>query len=179
MTEKSAQTKAYLNWLAQNGLLMNKLEMPVNFDGTNGVRAKTDIQPNEAFLFVPNKLLITVESARQSEIAEVFKNHEQLFFTNLERDSLTVIVYLMHERLKGPESFWYPYFDALDMGKPAYLWPPEAIEMCDDPELRLQLRYDNQRATHLWEQIQKLIPVYPHYFSDFTRPLFEWAHQLF
>ena len=143
MTEKSAQTKAYQQWLTQNGVLMNKVELPVLQGGVHGVRAKTDIKPNEAFLFVPNKLLITVESARQSEIAEVFSNHEQLFFTNVERDSLTMIVYLMFERLKGPASFWHPYFDALEMGKPAYLWPPEAIEMCDDPELRLQLRYDN------------------------------------
>jgi hypothetical protein len=54
-------------------------------EGLRGVAAKEKIGPNEAFISVPNKLLISAELARASEIAHVFKNHESLFMTHVER----------------------------------------------------------------------------------------------
>ena len=43
---------------------------------------KDAIKPNEVFLYVPNSLLITVESAKASEIGKVFKNHDYIFKAN-------------------------------------------------------------------------------------------------
>jgi hypothetical protein len=54
---------------------MPKLEYPAFFDGgLVGVRAKGTIQHREAFLFVPQKIIITVEKCLQTEaLKEVYK----------------------------------------------------------------------------------------------------------
>lgn len=56
-SEKAAQDpkmKAYVEWSKKNGAIFDKVEFPAVFDGVMGARAKEDILPNEAYLFVPN-----------------------------------------------------------------------------------------------------------------------------
>jgi hypothetical protein len=62
-----------LDWVVKEGVIFDKLEYPVYFNGVCGVRIKRDIAPNEAFLFVPNHLLITVKTAMQSELKDFFE----------------------------------------------------------------------------------------------------------
>ena len=51
-------------WCAENGVLKPKLEYPAYFEGgLVGMRAKQPIEHREAFISVPYKMLITVESA--------------------------------------------------------------------------------------------------------------------
>ena len=107
--------KAYLDWLRENGALWPKVEFPAIFDGVGGAKAKEAIKPNEAFFFVPNAMVISVESARHSEIAEVFENHENLFCASVDRDSNTLVTFIIYERLKGHHSFWHPYFEATEV----------------------------------------------------------------
>ena len=89
-----------------------------NKDGTTtvgGIKVLEDIAPNEAFLHVPNKCIISVEHAYNSEIGEIFKNpnHESLFVTNMYRESLILTMFVLYEMLKAEESFWCPYFEYL------------------------------------------------------------------
>jgi hypothetical protein len=55
---------AYLDWLRNNGAIFDKLKYPVYENGVKGAAAADDIKPKEAFLFIPHRLLITVEGAR-------------------------------------------------------------------------------------------------------------------
>ena len=97
----NAKTKAYLAWCKTEGVIADKVEFPAVYGGVWGSRATQDIEPNEAFLSVPNKMMITVEGAKNSDIGEIFKNHESIFIKNIDRDYLILITFLVYERLKG------------------------------------------------------------------------------
>jgi hypothetical protein len=81
---------------------MDKVIYPAAF-GTNdmnalrGVAVKEDIKHNEAIIFVPNKLLISVERAESSEIGFVFRNHDNVFKGNADKDFLILSVFIMFE----------------------------------------------------------------------------------
>ena len=103
-----------LSWLKENGCINDKIQWPAVFgEGLVGSRAIDDIQPLEAFLYVPTKLQMSVEHARASEIGEIFKNHDTLFVSSAYRDNLIVTVFLIYEKLKGDASFWEPYISYL------------------------------------------------------------------
>jgi hypothetical protein len=76
------------------------VEFPAVFNGICGAKASQDIQPNEAFIFIPNQLLISVETARKSEISEIFKSHDDFFVSNVDRDYLILVVFVIFERQK-------------------------------------------------------------------------------
>jgi hypothetical protein len=46
-------------------------------------------------------MMITVEGAKNSDIGEIFKNHESIFIKNIDRDYLILITFLVYERVKG------------------------------------------------------------------------------
>ena len=71
----------FMSWCAENGVKMPKLEYPAVFEqGLLGVRAKESIEHREAFLFVPFKMLITLELAQEHPIiGHVYKENPQLF----------------------------------------------------------------------------------------------------
>ena len=78
----------------------SKLEYPATFDhGLIGVRAKKDIEHREAFLFVPFKLLITMELAHNHPIiGHVYKENPQLFTKEHEDyEQMTLAVFMMYE----------------------------------------------------------------------------------
>ena len=77
----------------------------------HGVLASEDINPREVFCYIPNKILISTESCRNSEIAEIYRNNEELFISHSERDYYIILVFLMYERAKGSRSFWHHYFE--------------------------------------------------------------------
>lgn len=85
----------------------------------------------EPLVYIPNKCLITVKHAYESPIGHVFELHDNLFFTNNERDSFILLVYLIYERLKGEESFYYPYLEMLDSTLHATYWPDDVIAKSD------------------------------------------------
>lgn len=72
-------------------------------------------------------MLISVETARNSEIGEVFKSHETLFVTNIDRDYFTLVVFVLYEKCKGEQSFWFPYFEGVNPGVYACLWSEDVI----------------------------------------------------
>ena len=91
------------------------------------MRLKEDLEPREAFLYVPNKCIVSTEHARRSPIGELFPEHPNLFVTNSDRDTTTLIVYLIYERLKGEESFYAPYFNMVDSPLPTCYWSPDVL----------------------------------------------------
>ena len=94
-----AKQQAYVEWARANGVIMDKIEFPVVFwEGLVGSRAKEDIGDNEAFVYIPNKVLLTVERARShSEIGHIFNNHDSIFKANEDRDFLTLLLLVMYE----------------------------------------------------------------------------------
>ena len=84
--------------------------------------AKEDIQPMEAFLYVPQKCWISLEHAKTSEIGVIFRSHDSLFVGNYCGYQLIICTFLMYEKNKGENSFWHPYIDYLESGVPTCYW---------------------------------------------------------
>jgi hypothetical protein len=68
-----------------------------NDDYIVGMSVKEDINYNETILYVPNKLLITVERALSSEIGFIFKNHDNIFKVNEDHEYLILILFILYE----------------------------------------------------------------------------------
>lgn len=95
----------FQEWLQANGAMMSKVQCPAVFkiggaqptsqsgpdpdepspletaevQGVRGLLSTQEIKPREVICAVPNKLIISAATARNSELAEVFRNHEELF----------------------------------------------------------------------------------------------------
>ena len=92
-----------MSWCAENGVKMPKLEYPAVFEqGLLGVRAKEPIEHREAFLFVPFKMLITLELAQEHPIiGHVYKENPQLFTKDHDYyEQLTLAVFMIYEYQK-------------------------------------------------------------------------------
>ena len=114
---RDSKYSAFTTWLTQGGAVFPKVQYPAVFGSgpneLNGCTSNSDIDPKEVICAIPNKLLISTETARQSELGEVFRQNPDVFIENTDRDYLTLIFFLMYERSKGSESKWHPYFEAV------------------------------------------------------------------
>lgn len=137
-----------------------------------GSAVKSDIKHNEAIIFIPNKLLLTVERAKSSEIGHIFNNHDALFKANADRDFLILLVYMVYENQKGAESFWYPYFNAIDPVDITCYWGDQYLEALDDLELKENLISYKNDMDEDWDMILKIFKIYDDHF-DLAKCTFE------
>ena len=121
----------------------------------------------EVICAIPNNLIITADTALNSEIAEVLKNHEEVFVHQSYRDETILRLYLMHERNKGPESFWHEWFEIAQLIDLPYTWPDEQIDKLADIELQHRIRFDKEAMQKEWAQLKRIISLYePRFFSE-------------
>lgn len=115
---------------------MPKLEYPAYFEnGLVGVKCKEDIQHREAFLFVPNKMLFSVEKVSEHEIlGPIVEAHPDLFDIDEEDDanSMVLTLGLIYEITLGKKSYWYPYLRMMPDVAFTSSWRQDEIEMCQD-----------------------------------------------
>jgi hypothetical protein len=72
--------------------------------------AKRDIGPEEAYLYIPNKLMIHDERILKSEFGKIITTHKDVFYEHNDGEYLRLIFFVTCELAKGDKSFWYPYF---------------------------------------------------------------------
>ena len=93
---------AYVTWLKENNCIFPRMEYPVEFDeGLTGARAKYDIPPSKAFLFVSNKVIITAQKAKNSEIGFILNSEKHMFLSSEKAGHNTLDLFIMYEKLKG------------------------------------------------------------------------------
>ena len=67
--EYGTDESRFLEWCTQEGVIMPKLEYPAQFEnGLIGVRCKETIFNSEAFLFIPESIMFTVNKIRDHAI---------------------------------------------------------------------------------------------------------------
>ena len=92
---------------------MPKLEYPVYFEnGLKGMRCKEDIEHREVFLFVPYRMMFTIEATQNIEaLKPIIEAHPKAF--KKEENELwahtTLTLNLMYQISLGKQSYWYPY----------------------------------------------------------------------
>ena len=145
----------FCQWLKDNGSIFDKVEYPAVFgQGLVGARLLEDLGRNEAFIFVPNRCIMSTEHARKTPLGALFEldEHKNLFVTNTDRDTVILIGYLIYERLKGSESFYQPYLDMVDCPWPTCYWDPELLdEHSDLVEMKANLLDAKKRCDEEWD----------------------------
>uniref|UniRef100_A0A3B3CJE1 protein-histidine N-methyltransferase n=1 Tax=Oryzias melastigma TaxID=30732 RepID=A0A3B3CJE1_ORYME len=97
-----------MSWAQENGASCDGFTV-TNF-GTEGygLRATRDIKAEELFLWVPRKMLMTVESAQNSILGPIYSQDRILQAMG----NVTLALHLLCERA-DPASFWLPYIRSL------------------------------------------------------------------
>jgi hypothetical protein len=113
--EMQAQPKfvEFHKWLKSHGVKYDSIEYPVCF-GKNGdlvgIAARRPIGPEEAYLFVPNTIIINDEKIMASEIAFIINRHKDVFDEHADAEYLRLMFFITYELTKEEKSMWYPYF---------------------------------------------------------------------
>lgn len=112
--EKEPKYMAFNKWCDDNGIKHDSVRYPVAFGKEGhliGLAATRRIGFNEAYLYVPNHVIISEEQFRRhKEIGHILDKHPEVFRERQLSEHHVLIFFVMHEMSKGEESFWYPYF---------------------------------------------------------------------
>lgn len=150
-----------------------------------GTVAAAHIPPHKAFVFVPNKLVISSLGVRRSEISHVFAGCRQLFEEHEEAETLELVVFVMYEQSKGmarsevgERSLWKEYFDVLPKADLIAYWSEEELAELQDAELANEARNYRKCIEAEWLEVQKLLEKYPDIFprEKVTKELFTFAY---
>ena len=135
---------AFNQWAKENGVIAPSVRYPVAFGEAGqliGCAAKRPVGFNEAFVYVPMRLVICESKILQTEVGPILKQYPELFTegdggrTNGEH--LTIMLFLLHEMSKGEASFWYPYFQISESPDQLSEWPEDILDELQDPILKL------------------------------------------
>lgn len=158
----------FMEWCFKNGVKIPKLEYPAMFEhGLVGVRAKEEIEHREAFLYVPFKLLITMEVAHKHPVVgHVFRENKELFSKEHDDyEQLTLAVFMLYEYQKGYESFWFPYLNLLPDVEFFCNWSLQDLAVIDDPELASETKSYKRDVELEWREVELVLLQYPQHFS--------------
>ena len=67
---------------------------------------------------------------------------------------------MIFEHQKGDQSFWYPYFDAIDPGTMTCFWPEHILKELDDSDLIEELKEYKVKVEEDWGVVNKLLKIY-------------------
>lgn len=129
----NAEYDEYVAWLKANGATFDAILWPHETPNTGrGAVLTRSIKAGESFLSVPSQLIINgPRCCSDPDIGPLLSTH-QLF---LDSEELTLAMYVAFEKLKGRNSFWFPYISTLpkDTGSLGRTWTPEELaELQDD-----------------------------------------------
>ena len=104
-------------WCKEEGVIMPKLQYPAYFEGNLlGVRCTEEIKHREAYMFVPYKMVISLNKIMQHPVvSKIIQENPECFnkdeFYDYQHMILTLFIF--HEITLGRWSYWYPYLRLL------------------------------------------------------------------
>uniref|UniRef100_A0A673UI73 protein-histidine N-methyltransferase n=1 Tax=Suricata suricatta TaxID=37032 RepID=A0A673UI73_SURSU len=147
-----------MKWASENGASVEGFEM-VNFKEEGfGLRATRDIKAEELFLWVPRKLLMTVESAKNSVLGPLYSQDRILQAMG----NITLAFHLLCERA-DPNSFWQPYIQTLpsEYDTPLYFEEDEVRDLQSTQAIHdVFSQYKNTARQYAY--FYKVIQTHPH-----------------
>lgn len=169
----------FMRWLKENGAKFPKIVWPARttVQGVRGTVAIDDIESGEVMLEIPLKLMICPQNCRASKrIGHVFA--ETSLFQYGEVGSDLISVFLMHEKILGVESFWYPYIKMLPDPATICKWSDAQLkELQDDSLVRTARTKRNRSRLRYLRLFNRLRNRFPEDFPEdtYTEDLFRWA----
>ena len=129
--EKEEKYVLFNKWAKENGIISDAVRYPVAF-GENGelvgMAAARDIGVNEAYLYVPQKVIICESTFKKSEIGHLLEKHKDFF----DDEHKIIMFFVMHEMSKGEDSFWYPTFLTSEKPDLPIFWTDEELAELQD-----------------------------------------------
>ena len=137
---QESKYEIFNKWCYDNGVRIPKLEYPAIFEGgLLGARASADIQHREAFLFIPMRMLLSLDFIyRHKVLGPIVKENPKMFDNRAHEDweQLTLTLAMMYEYQLGKDSFWFPYLNLLPDDIEFFCnWPHEDLIATDDEYL--------------------------------------------
>ena len=180
--KNESRFRRYQSWLLDNGCLFPSLGYPVAFwkEGVVGVLAKQDIPPNKAFVFIPYNITINLNTD-SDVLNQIYEENEYFFSVHSESSSHRMYLILMYERMKGTESFWFPYFEVIGETETILDWTEEEKTQLQDPFIVYESNLWTQRYQKKFSQISEILSEYPYIFPPLRdlKELFTWALRVF
>ncbi|GBG32761.1 Histone-lysine N-methyltransferase setd3 [Hondaea fermentalgiana] len=166
---------AFLQWLRENGAMIDKLEWPsrATTSGVRGTVALQDIESGEPMLEIPQKMIIYPAVCLACEALQPVYHARWRFFQS--DDDLIIAVFLMHERLQGKDSFWFPYLEVLPTPGGIGEWSHEEQLELQDRDLVAEARRRPGALKRLYSQVQEAIELSGLYPAQYSFELFKWA----
>ena len=99
--------------LKEHKVRYDSIEYPVAFGKSGdllGIAAKRPIGPEEAYLYIPNDIIINDDKIFNSEVAHIIRRHADVFEEHADSEYLRLIFFVLYELSKKEKSMWYPYF---------------------------------------------------------------------
>ena len=110
--QTEAKYVAFNQWAKENGVISSAVRYPVAFGESGqliGCAAKRPIGFNEAFLYVPMRLVICESKILQSELGPIIKKHPDVFTAGgrSNGEHLTLMFFILHEMIQMfPQNDW-------------------------------------------------------------------------
>lgn len=160
-------------WLKEHGVVYDSIEYPVAF-GKNGdllgIAAKRPIGPEEAYLYIPNHIIINDDKIYASDIAFIIERHHDVFDEHADSEYLRLIFFMLFELTKKERSMWYPYFQiAQESDLPAF-WTTEELSFLEDELLKAEIIEYKEEYEAEYQCLYEIASMYPEYFDmkEFT-----------
>ena len=170
----------FLDWFLENGGKMTGVQWPAYFgkNDLRGIIATRDLKPYESLIYAPNKFLITSKLAQDHEIiGPIIKEYPVLFEEHDDFEFYIQIIFLMYERIKGKDSFWYPYFELQPIVDTPVEWGPEDLDFIEDPSLIKEIEDCKTTIAHDFLKFARIIKEHQDIFVSSTFNDFLWAYQ--
>ena len=179
LVSPSAEFQDMWNWALSQGVKCPKLRYPVRFGaGYIGAQAAARLEPNEAIVSVPRRLMLNIKYAEESVINAVFTSHPDVFTNSeLECEDIKIITYILSELKKGQDSFWYYFLRGLDKQVDVLCdWTREEMELLQDRELIRESEWKMEYIQTNWTHLEPVLQRYPEFFdpNDLTFDTFYW-----
>ena len=139
MTHTDDDDVRFKQWLTENGATWPKIDWPstATNSGMRGAVATEDIGTDEFLLEIPVQLMMSPLAAYASEIgpylrknADIVKPHSDIFLT----------IFIMHERRKGTQSFYYPFLKILPEPGSIAHWSDEELQALQNDALLVRAK---------------------------------------
>jgi hypothetical protein len=91
-----------------------------------------------------------------------------------------MIFFLLYELCKGPESFWFPYFEITDKPQLITSWPVKDLNNLQDESLKERTIDEEEDNKHCFATLIKVVQQHPEIFNvqEFTYDRFKQAKNL-
>ena len=119
----------FLEWLEEGGATLHpSLTVRPSAAGIRGLHATADLKEGEELAVVPRELWLHKSNAARSRVGPLLRTIQAQASRLPKHTSL--LIFLVHERLLGADSFWAHYFEWLPQryDELPLSWPPERRE---------------------------------------------------